>query len=151
MDVSALPFVVLSDVEIDGISRRRARRNRGDPRIEDHALLRLHDSCRSGALVSLATNSLAISAPRRRLAAFSSSPLALQAASSSASRCIHLGTNLGTEFLTRHTCDTEHRAVAPFPLTRRSRLGGSLNLFPHFPANRRNEPAVFADRFIFRS
>jgi hypothetical protein len=48
--------------------------------------------------VSLATNSLHLSAPRRRLAAFSSSPLALLAASSSALRCIHLDTNLCTEF-----------------------------------------------------
>ena len=54
-------------------------------------------------LVSLATNSLHLSAPRRRLAAFSSSPLALLAASSSALRCIHLDTNLCTEFLAWHT------------------------------------------------
>jgi hypothetical protein len=39
----------------------------------------------------------------RRPAAFSSSPLALLAASSSALRYIHLATNLCTEFLARHT------------------------------------------------
>jgi hypothetical protein len=55
------------------------------------------------SLVSLARNSPHISAPGRRLAAFSSSPLALLAASSSALRCIHPATNLCTEFLARHT------------------------------------------------
>jgi hypothetical protein len=48
----------------------------------------------NGTLVSLTTNSPHISAPRRRFAAFSSSPLALLAASSSALRCIHPATNL---------------------------------------------------------
>jgi hypothetical protein len=57
-------------------------------------------------LVSLATNSPHISAPSRRLAVFSSSPLALLAASSSALRCIHLATNLCNEFLVRHTRKT---------------------------------------------
>jgi hypothetical protein len=52
--------------------------------------------------VSLAGNSLHISAPRQRLATFSSSPLALLAASSSVLRCIHPATNLCTEFLVRH-------------------------------------------------
>src|SRR5262245_4335934 len=62
--------------------------------------------CRADTkLVSLATNSPPISAPRRPLAAFLSSPLAPLAASSSALRCIHLATNLGTEFLTRPTSD----------------------------------------------
>jgi hypothetical protein len=49
-------------------------------------------------LVSLATNSPHIFAPGRRLAAFSSSLLALLAVSSSALRCIHPATNFCTEF-----------------------------------------------------
>src|SRR5262245_24676557 len=40
IDVPGPPLVMFSYVEIDGIGRRRARRNRGNARIEDHALLR---------------------------------------------------------------------------------------------------------------
>src|SRR5262245_53594976 len=58
---------------------------------------------RRSRVVSLTTNSPHRSAPSRRLAAFSSSPLALLAASFSALRCIHLATNLCSEFLARHT------------------------------------------------
>jgi hypothetical protein len=66
--------------------------------------------------VSLARNSPHISAPGRHLAAFSSSPLALLAASSSALRCIHPATNLCIEFLVRHTrkVDGGDGVVHPF-------------------------------------
>src|SRR5207344_3191777 len=74
---------------------------------------RCADPHRRRRLVSLAANSLHISAPRRRLAAFSSSPLALLAASFSALRCIRLDTNLCTEFLARHTSRSVSRILAP--------------------------------------
>jgi hypothetical protein len=62
-------------------------------------------------LVSLTTNSPHISGPGLRLAAFSSSPLALLAASSSALRCIHPATNPCNEFLARHTRNATSRPL----------------------------------------